>query len=29
VNEALCVGCMLCAEVCPYDAIEKAREEAQ
>ena len=27
VNEALCVGCMLCAEVCPYGAIEKIGEE--
>jgi len=24
VNETLCVGCMLCASVCPYDAIEPA-----
>jgi len=24
VNETLCVGCMLCASVCPYNAIEQA-----
>lgn len=26
INEALCVGCMLCTKVCNFDAIEKAGE---
>ena len=27
INETLCTGCMLCAAVCPYQAIEEGREQ--
>jgi len=29
INDALCVGCMLCSQVCPYNAIVKAKGEDQ